>query len=199
MPAETMLPKNHKEYKTLDMTRESPTHLMMNILMAVLFLAFFYLLSGYAVNIRPEFGGAQFGGLWGWSTLLIFVLAYLMMYAHEALHWLGFKLFSGANPQFLVKGITPRAIMEEVYMPKGTFIASKAMPAVVLTIVYLILVFIVPTGWLVMMLYFFAGNLAYAASDLLAITEAVRGPKGTLIEDVSDEIYFYADKEFSKK
>jgi hypothetical protein len=199
MPADTQLPQKYKEYKDLDMTRESMAYLTRNILMAILLLAFFILLSRYAANTRADFEGVDFGGLRGWGILAIFIVAYAMMYAHAGITWLSLKLFSGVNPVYQVNGLTPRAVLKGVYLPKGPYLLAKSLPVLSLTALYLILAPVVPVSWLELSIYFFAGNIAYAVPDLIAIFETARAPKGTLVEDTSEHIFLYSDKELIKK
>lgn len=198
MPAETKLPANFEEYKDLNMTRESMAYLTRNILMAVLLLAFFVLLSRYAVNTRTDFLGADFGGLRGWGILAVFVVGYVMMFVHAGATWLSLKLFSGHAPAYQMYAFTPRSVLKEIYLPKSAYILAKSMPVLTITAVYLVFAPIVPVGWLELAIYFFAGTIAYAVPDFIAIFEAARSPQGTLVEDASEHIYLYADKKFIK-
>ena len=197
MPVEMNLPPNYKEYKDVDMTRESPTYLSMNIFTAILLIFFFIVLSRYAENRLVDFEGAQFGGLQFWSILLVFLLAIVMMFVHEGLHWLSFKVLTGATPAFVAKNMMPRAILEEVYIPKGLYVLIKLLPTLLLTGLYFLLVPVLPLSWLEYAIYFFAGNIAYASSDLIMMAEALRAPQGTLVEDVSEHVHLYADERFA--
>lgn len=199
MAFETTLPKNFALYKELNHTRQSPAYFTINLLTALLFLLFFSLLSQVAGAMRADFEGTVIGGLRGWAVLGVFLLAFVMMFLHEALHLVTFRAFTGAKPTFSVTGLMPHTIVPSLYLPKGTYLLIKATPLVLLTGAYLALLPYLPLSWLMFSLFFFAGNIAYSASDIWAMMETVKAPRGALVEDVGEFVRLFSDKQFIAK
>jgi hypothetical protein len=196
MAIETTLPKNFTLYKELNHSRQSPAYFIINMLTALLFLLFFQLLSQVAAAMRTDFDGASIGGLRGWAVLGVFLLAFVMMFVHEALHLVTFWAFTGVKPTFSVTGLVPRTVVPSLYLPKGMYLLIKATPLVLLTGAYLALLPYLPLSWLMFSFFFFAGNIAYSASDLWAMVETVKAPRGALVEDVGEFVRLFSDKQF---
>ena len=196
MSIETTLPKNFALYKELNYSRQSPAYFTINLLTALLFLLFFSLLSQVAAAMRTDFDGASIGGLRGWAVLGVFLLAFVMIFVHEALHLVSFWSLTGVKPTFSLTGLVPRTIVPNLYLPKGIYLLIKATPLVLLTGVYLAVLPYFPLSWLMFSFFFFAGNIAYSASDIWAMAETIKAPRGTLVEDVGDFVRLFSDKPF---
>lgn len=199
MPVKTSLPDTHEEYRMLNFSRDSMTYLSNNLMTAVMLIFFFVIFSRIAQVTRTDFEPVEFLSLQGWEIFWIFVLALAMMYAHEGMHWLSFKLLGKAQPAFLVKGVSPQTLVAKQYFQKGLFILLELMPILLLSVVYLVIAPLLPLSWMEMTIYFFAGNVAYGTTDLVAIVEVLRGPKGALVEYIGEHVYLYADKEYVAK
>ena len=199
MPEENMLPPNYEEYRHHNFTRESMTYMLNNILTATMLIFFFVIFSRYTQSVRPDFEPVEFLSIQGWEWFWIFVLAVVMMFAHKGVQLLSFKGVGATDAVFLTKGFTPHVLAAKYYFTKWPYAIAKLMPIVVLSVVYLLLAPVIPYAWIEMSIYFFAFNVAYATTDLVSIVEAIRGPRGVRIEDVGDNVYFFADKEYVKK
>ena len=199
MPTNTILPPTHEEYRHQNFTRESMTYLSNNLLTAVMLIFFFVIFSRYTQAVRTDFEPVEFLSLQGWEILWLFVFAMVMMYAHQGVQWLSFKFLGGADAIFLIKGVTPHAMAAKSYFGKWLYIGMKLCPMVIISGVYLLIASVIPFGWIELAIYFFAGNVAYSTTDIISIVEAIRAPKGALIEDLGDQAYFYADREWVKK
>ena len=196
MAIENTLPQNYALYKELNHTRQSPAYFGINLLTALLFLFFFQMLSQVALAMREDFAGTAIGGLRGWAVLWVFLLAFVMMFLHEALHMVTFWAFTGVKPTFSVIGLMPRTIVPSLYLPKGTYLLIKATPLVLLTGAYLALLPYLPLSWLLYSLFFVAGNIAYSVSDVWAMLETSKAPRGALVEDVGEYVRIFADKQY---
>lgn len=199
MPARKELPNDYEEYRHQNFTRDSMTYLSNNLLTAVMLIFFFVIFSRYTQLARADFEPVEFLSLKGWEILWLFILAMVMMFAHEAIHWLSFKFLGKADSIFLVKGVTPHTLSSKSYFNKALYIVLKLCPMVVISAIYLLIASVIPFGWIELAIYFFAGNVAYSTPDLVSIVEAIRAPKGALIEDLGEHVYFYADKALIKK
>ena len=199
MPVRTELPETHEEYRLLNFSREGMAYLSNNLMTAVMLIFFFVIFSRIAQVMRTDFEPFEFLSLQGWEFLWIFILAVVMMFVHEGVHWLSFKVIGGANPAFLVKGVSPHTLAANQYFKKWVYILMELMPIALISAIYLLLVTVLPLSWMEMAIYFFAGNVAYGTTDLVAIVDALRAPNSVLIEHLGEKIYFYADKEFVKQ
>lgn len=199
MPSKTSLPETYEEYRHLDFSRESMAYLSNNLLTAVMLIFFFVIFSAYTRFARTDFTPVEFLSLQGWEILWIFVLAVVMMFAHEGVHWLSFKLLGADDAVFMVKAVSPHALAANTYFKKFPYILTRLAPTLILSAVYLLLALVIPLSWVEMAIYFFAGNVAYATTDLIAIVETIRAPRNVLIKDVGEHVYFSADKEVVKK
>ena len=199
MPVQKVLPSTYQEYRKHNFTRESMTYLSNNVLMAVMMIFFFVIFSRYTQSARTDFQPVEFLSIQGWEWLWIFVLAMVMMFAHKGIQLLSFKGLGAEDAVLLTKGFTPHVLAAKQYFTKWPYVIAKLMPIIVLSLIYLLLAPIIPYSWIEMSIYFFAFNVAYATTDLISIVEAIRGPRNVLIEDVGENVYFYADKEFVDK
>jgi hypothetical protein len=177
--------------KTLIYTRENPNFLWVNILMALMLLFFYSVFSNITMGLVPGFEGSWLGGFNGWGILGVFVMAFVMMFLHESMHFLGMWLITGVRPTFTAKSLNPRAFLEGVYFPPLVYAAMKLTPLVVLTGVYFAIAPLLPLSWLDYVIFFFAGNAAYAAQDLLIVVQVLRERGKKLIEDHSEYVYIY--------
>ena len=196
MPVRTELPETHEEYRLLNFSREGMAYLSNNLMTAVMLIFFFVIFSRIAQVMRTDFEPFEFLSLRGWDFLWIFILAVVMLFVHEGVHWLSFKVIGGGDPAFLVKGVSPHTLAANQYFRKWVYILIELMPIVLISGVYLLLVTVLPRSWMEMAIYFFAGNVAYGTTDLVAIVDALRAPNSVLIEHLGEKVYFYADKEF---
>ncbi|MEE4195154.1 MAG: DUF3267 domain-containing protein [Anaerolineae bacterium] len=196
---EKNLPANYAEYRHQNFTRDSMAYLSNNILIAVMLIFFYVIFSRYTQAARTDFQPIEFLALQGWEFLWILILMVGVMFAHEGVYWLSLKLFGASDAVFVIKGITPHAMAAKTYFKKWPFVLAKLMSIIVISVVYLLLAPVIPLGWIEMALYFFAGNVAYGTTDLIAIFEAIRGPRNVRVEDLGENVLFYADKEYVKK
>ena len=188
------LPPKFIAFRKFDFTRDSSSYMMVNVLMALLLLLFYYIFSMIVQNIVPEFEGAVLGGFTFWEVMIVFVLAFVMMFLHEGIHFFVYKTITGTQPEFAAKSANPHTRMPEVYFGKWLFVLVKLIPLVVLTLVFLAAAPIIPLSWMTYAIFFFAGNAAFSASDLITITQVMRVKGEVLVEDLSDVVIFYTNK-----
>lgn len=185
------LPPKFTPFRKLDFTRDSASYMMVNVLMALTLLLFYYIFSLIIQRIVPEFEGALLGGFSFWEVMIVFVLAFVMMFMHEGLHFFVHKTVTGIRPDFSAKSANPHTRLPGVYFSKGTFVLMKLVPLVVLSLVFLAIAPIIPMSWMTYALFFFAGNAAFSSSDLIAITQTLRNRGEVYVEDLSDVVILY--------
>ncbi|NSW54237.1 MAG: DUF3267 domain-containing protein [Anaerolineae bacterium] len=190
-PRQPSPPAGYELAKTIVFTRDNPNYLWVNILMALLLLVFYQLFSNLTVTLVPGFEGAWLGGFSGWGVLLVFLMAFVMMFLHESIHYLGMWVLSGVRPRFTAKSFNPRAVLAQTWFPPLVYIAMKLTPLVLLTAVYFLIAPYLPLDWLDYVIFFFAGNAAYAAQDLLSVAGVLRVPGKKLVEDRSEVVFIY--------
>lgn len=184
-------PRGYALARSLDFSRESTIYLWINIVMAVMLLVFYVFFSNLTVNIRTDFEGGTLGGFSGWGVLIVFLMAFVMMFLHEGIHWLMMWAMSGVKPNFTARGLNPHAFLPGVYFSPSRFLSIKLAPVILLSAVFFVAAPIFPLAWIQYLLFFFAGNVAYAAADLLAVTQVLRTPGKKLMEDLSERVNIY--------
>ena len=186
------LPPKFSPFRKLDFSRESPSYMMVNVLMALILLLFYYIFSTIVQSMVPEFEGAALGGFSFWEVMIVFVLAFVMMFLHEGIHFFVYKTITGTKPDFAAKSANPKTRMPDVYFGKWLFIIVKLIPLLVLTLLFLAIAPIIPLSWMTYAIFFFAGNAAFSASDFIALTQVLRTKGEIFVEDLSDVVILYS-------
>jgi hypothetical protein len=116
----------------------------------------------------------------------------LFLVFHEMLHGIFFWIFSRARPSFGVRGGYAYAAAPGWYFPPRQYAIIGLAPFIGLTILGLLLVMIVPVGFLGAVLAGMVTNAAGSVGDLWIIFLVMRERRSILIEDFGDGFNFYA-------
>lgn len=189
------LPPKVTPFRKLDFTRDSSSYLMVNIMMALTLLLFYYIFSLFINNMLPGFEGAALGGFSFWEIMIVLIMSFVMMFLHEGIHFAAYKVVTGIKPDFSAKSANPHTRMPGIYFNKGIFIVLKLVPLVLLTALFLLTAPIVPMSWMTYFIFFFAGNAAFSSSDLIAISQVLRIRGKVYVEDLSDVVILYTQED----
>ncbi len=189
------LPPKVTPFRKLDFTRDSSSYLMVNIMMAMTLLLFFYIFSVFIKNMLPDFEGAALGGFSFWEIMIVLAMSFAMMFLHEGIHFAVYQAVTGIKPDFSAKAANPHTRMPGIYFNKGVFILLKLTPLVLLTAIFLLLAPIVPMSWMTYFIFFFAGNAAFSSSDLISISQVLRIRGKVYIEDLGDVVILYTQED----
>ena len=189
-PTQT-LPPDYAPYFTLDLSKSKRLVLLLNVLAIGLFIGFGYLFLRIAIAVLPDgYTAVQEGDFW--SSLGFSLLAYLLMLVlHELVHGLFFWFFTRERPRFGFKGAYAFATAPGWYFPKKHYLAVGLAPLVVLSLLGLLILPVLPEGWLLPWLVAVAGNASGAIGDLLIVGWLLAQPEPLLIQDQGDAVTAY--------
>jgi hypothetical protein len=197
MHATKTLPDGFEAKGTLDLSRNKPALIVMNILAFAALFGFGWLFLRAAIWLRPDIDwGAIQGEISGLTGLfkIILVLVFetiAIILFHEATHGLFFWIFSRERPHFGLRGTYAFASAPEWYFPRAQYMVIGLAPLVVLSLVGLILIALLPVDWIAYLLLFLIFNASGATGDILTIAWLLTRPKNTLARDVGDAITWY--------
>jgi len=189
-PTQT-LPPDYMPYFTLDLSKSKRLVLLLNVLAIGLFIGFGYLFLRAAMALLPS-GYTAVQEDCFLSSLGFSLLAYLLMLVlHELVHGLFFWFFTRQRPRFGFKGAYAFATAPGWYFPKRHYLAVGLAPLVALTLLGLLILQILPEGWLLPWLVAVAGNASGAIGDLLIVGWLLTQPEPVLIQDQGDAVTAY--------
>jgi hypothetical protein len=186
-PTQT-LPPDYTPYFTLDLSKSKRLVLLLNVLAIGLFIGFGYLFLRIAIAVLPDgYTAVQDDGLW--SSLGFSLLVYLLMLVlHELVHGLFFWFFTRERPRFGFKGAYAFATAPGWYFPRRHYLSVGLAPLVVLSLLGLLILPVLPEGWLLPWLVATAGNASGAIGDLLIVGWLLTQPEPVLIQDQGDAV-----------
>jgi len=115
---------------------------------------------------------------------------------HEFVHGSFYWLFSSQPPKFGFQGLLPyTAAPSGIYFPRNQFLIVGLSPLVVLTAVGLVLIMIVPIGFVPFLLFFVALNASGATGDLIMVFQLLPFSADTMMEDNGSGLIIYGPKE----
>jgi len=189
-PTQT-LPPDYMPYFTLDLSKSKRLVLLLNVLAIGLFIGFGYLFLRAAMALLPS-GYTAVQEDCFLSSLGFSLLAYLLMLVlHELVHGMFFWFFTRQRPRFGFKGAYAFATAPGWYFPKRHYLAVGLAPLVALTLLGLLILQILPEGWLLPWLVAVAGNASGAIGDLLIVGWLLTQPEPVLIQDQGDAVTAY--------
>jgi hypothetical protein len=186
------LPAGYEVKRQLDF-KKGHLLLIMNILTIPAFLAFggfFLLLVLVMRGVTERELTVSLDGFWAFFVALI--LGVLAIVLHELIHGLGFWWFTRSRPKFGANFWGAYAAAPEWYIPIRQHFLIGIAPFVVISTLGSIFIFLVPTSWLLGVLWLMTLNAAGAIGDLIVCFMEVRESRSTLVQDTGFTITVYS-------
>jgi len=197
MPAISYLPEGYHSIGTLDLTKNLRLLVYLNIAGAVLLVGFYYVFIRAALWIRPEAVGqglsASFQGLGGALHILIGVVGIYaaVIVLHEGAHGIFLAWFTHRRPAFAFRGYYAYAAAPGWYFPRNQYMLVSLAPLVLLSLLGLVALAFVPTGWFLAVISFIAFNGSGAVGDLAVFFWLLSQPSTCLAYDVGEAVTLY--------
>jgi hypothetical protein len=171
---ETVLPKEYKQFSTINLSDRKTAMKIQYVFIGVAFLLFvvarlldFPLTSSYS----------------GWLTALITVsLCFVYMFIHELTHGVFIQWISHQKPKYnlnfpyLTTGI-------DVYLNKKSFIIICLAPVILWGIILIGILMVIPDAWFLIIYIVLIVNFAGSAGDYFQFIKALSLPKDALLKD----------------
>ena len=144
---------------------------------------------------------ARFGLVLGFSSLsgilqailAVVVVTAVMIVLHEAVHGVGFWIFTRTMPVFAFKGVYAYAAAPAWYLPKAQYLLVALAPLVVLSLLGVALMLVVPTGGFIILLLFLVSNASGAVGDLWVVGWLLRQPSKCYANDRGDAVTLFLE------
>jgi len=189
------LPGTYSLHREVDLSKDQPLLIKLNLAGILLFFAFAWLFGWLAAIIQPEVAhsGLSSGTIEvNLVTILTIVLAFiLVLILHEAVHGAFFWIFTQARPLFGLKAAYAYAAAPDWYIPRNTYLVVGLSPLVVISAAGIILLPLVPTDLLLPWLFALATNASGAVGDLYIVGWLLTQPAQTLVQDRGDGMLIF--------
>jgi Putative zincin peptidase len=192
------LPSDYSLKGTLDLSKNIPALIGVNLFgVLVLFVGGYLLLLAMA-SLRPSSSLAKTisVGIRGGGDALVFIVGVIavmvaVILLHEATHGVFFWLFTGERPMFGLKGLYAYAAAPRWYIPRPQYAVIGLAPLVLLTLLGLVLTLVLPEGLLLPLFAFMLLNASGAAGDIIMVAWLLTRRPGVLARDSGDAISLY--------
>ena len=195
------LPDGYELMEKWDLSEDRKAKVFLSLASLGLFVLFWLLFNGLLQVLRPDTESLLLGfdiNLTDPLTLIISALVLVfvtlgMVFLHEGIHGLFFWLFTREKPRFGFKVVYAFAGAPGWYITKQPYIIVGIAPLVVITVVGLLLLLVVPSGWILPLLLFMTMNASGASGDIYTVFWLLSKPDNILVSDSGDSVKIYSD------
>ena len=184
------LPKGYAQSGEINLKKNRRLAITLNIVAFFVIVLSFYLLSSFAVLVRPGLmntsGTITAGGMAGLVGLVVMLLT-----IHELIHGVFFWVFTCSRPVFALRLFYAYAGAPDWYIPTRQFAFVAVGPLVVIGAVGLLLILLAPIRWIMFIIFFVAMNTGGSTGDLLVLTRLFKLSPTCLANDTGDVVTFY--------
>jgi hypothetical protein len=184
------LPEGYVQSDEINLKKNKRLAIVLNIVAFPVAVLSFFLLSGFAVWVRPGLTSTSItmtvGGL---AVLLGLVL--MLLTIHELIHGVFFWVFTRSRPVFALRLFYAYAGAPDWYIPTRQYAFAAVGPLAVIGAVGLLLVLLVPESWVMFIVILVALNTGGSMGDLLILTRISKASPTCLANDAGDVITFY--------
>jgi hypothetical protein len=190
-PSQT-LPPGYRAILEIDLQKNIPLALALNLIALGFFITFGWAFSQLAALAREDFrrAGALFDLSPAAGLALMFVLLAVLV-LHEAVHGVFFWLFTRSRPQFAFKFLYAYAAAPGWYLPRNRYAIVGLAPLVVISLAGWLLIPWLPFPAALLAWYAITFNAGGAAGDLLIVAWLLTRPAAALINDRGDAVTIY--------
>jgi hypothetical protein len=185
------LPESHSLAWAVDMKKDTRLNILLQLAGMGWFFIFGWLLWLVARAMRPDFmPGSLFGQALS-SLAAVLLMLLLVLTLHELVHGAFFLLFTGERPKFGIGLGCAYAAAPDWYFPKGQYLMIGLAPLVLLTVLGLLLIAMIPAGWLGLVFLAVVFNAGGAVGDIYICIRIGVESENIWIKDKGDGFEVY--------
>lgn len=193
------LPDNYQLSKILDLIKEPKLLLSLSLFSIVLFIGAWVGLGWLLQWLRPDINTGGFSltfevaGLAAILTpfLVILGVTAVMIFVHEAIHGIFFRVYTGGKVKFAFKGAYAYAAAPGWYIPKKPYMVVSLAPLVLMTVGGVLALVWVPANWVIPIMLLVAMNAAGAVGDIYVFWLLTRMAEDVFIRDFGERMNIY--------
>ena len=114
-----------------------------------------------------------------------------MIILNEGFRWLLFWIITRQTPKLSFHGFYTFATAPEWYIPRGSYVAIRLIPPVMIVFFGLTAVLYVPLNLVPGVLLLISLNVATALNDIVMVWWVLTKPKDILVTDYGDKVCIY--------
>ncbi len=160
------LPQSYSLAWAVDMKKDTRLNIVLQIAGAGWFFVFGWLLWLVVHLMRPDFMPRALFDVALSSLAAILLSLFVVLLLHEMVHGAFFLLFTGERPKFGVGPGYAYAAAPEWYFPKRQYLVVGLAPLVALTVLGLLVIALIPAGWVGLVFLGIAFNAGGAVGDI---------------------------------
>lgn len=201
MRATLKLPSDYDLRGQLDLSKDRRLAFVLTLGAVIVLAVSGALFTRLTLVLRPAWRGVSvqietlsqiLGGL-----LLVIGMFVLQIIGHEALHGLGFWLFTRHPPQFALKVTHAYAAAPDWYLPRNPYLLVSLLPLLGITLVGFVAIALVPMGAILPILFVLVVNAAGSFGDLVVTGWLLRHPSTALVRDSGDAVALFRRTDIS--
>jgi hypothetical protein len=187
------LPIDYFQSDEVNLKKNKRLTILLNIAAFFVFILTFIPLSIWGGTVR--LGTTNYSGSITAGTMLILIgLTVIVLLTHELIHGFFFWLFTHSRPIFALHLLYAYAGAPNWYIPSRQYAFIALGPLVIIGAVGLLLILLVPVGWILMIAYLVALNTGGAIGDIYVFTRLLKAAQSSLVNDTGDVATFYEHK-----
>lgn len=196
LPTQT-LPGTYHPTGQLDLNENRGLAMILNLTGVGLLFGVAWLLVQALTILRPTYLSSEniliiTGMREFWRGVLLLVLSLgLMIILNEGFRWLLFWIITKKTPKLSFHGFYTFATAPEWYIPRGSYVAIRLIPPVMIVFFGLISVLYVPLNLVPGVLLLISLNVATALNDIVMVWWVLTKPKDILVTDCGDSVWIY--------
>jgi len=184
------LPEGYAQSGEIDLKINKRLALILNIAGTILAFFSFFMFSRLVVLARPNLIGTT-GAITPGVIVVLFGLTVSLLTIHELVHGLFFWAFTRSRPAFALHLFYACAGAPDWYFPARQYAASALAPLLIIDAVGVLLMMLVPLGWVLAPIYMIAMNTGGSMGDLFILYRVLKLSPTSLVNDTGDVITFY--------
>jgi hypothetical protein len=184
------LPEGYVQSDEINLKKNKRLAIVLNIVAFPVAVLSFFLLSGFAVWVRPGLTSTSITMTVGELAVLL-GLVLMLLTIHELIHGVFFWVFTRSRPVFALRLFYAYAGAPDWYIPTRQYAFAAVGPLAVIGAVGLLLVLLVPESWVMFIVILVALNTGGSMGDLLILTRISKASPTCLANDAGDVITFY--------
>jgi len=184
------LPEGYVQSGEINLKKNKRLAITLNIVALFVIVLSFYLLSSFAVLVRPGLMNTS-GNITAGVLVVLVVLVALLLTIHELIHGFFFWVFTRNKPVFALRLFYAYAGAPDWYIPTRQFMIVVLGPLVIIGAVGMLLMLLVPESWIMLIAIMVALNTGGSAGDLLVFTRLFKLSPTSLANDTGDVMTFY--------
>jgi uncharacterized membrane protein len=184
------LPENYVQSGEVNLKKNKRLAIVLNIAAFFIFVVSFILLSIFSSRVRPDTMNSSSTITFG-TMLLLVGLTVITLMIHELIHGSFFWMFTRSRPVFGVSLLYAYAGAPTWYIPTRQYAATALAPLLIIGVAGMLLILLVPVGWILMLVWLIALNTGGAIGDLYVFTRLLKLSPSSFANDTGDIVTFF--------